>query len=187
MRSAWIPRLERGEMPVDLAAYLEPRVARLGYLGEWFRCAGNAPQVLLQFMHFTDALKDAVPLNVSEAVVLTVATLLDNPYERNQHERLCVRSGFGTAWVSEVERLAPDAASTMTGPERAAQRYAIAAVREDVDAIRQCFAELADHFTAAEGVAIVLLVGRYWAHALGVRTLGLAPPVPSIHEDGFTG
>lgn len=187
MHNAWIPRLEQGEMPADLAAYLAPRVARLGYLGEWFRCAGNAPQVLLQFMHFTDALKDAVPLKVSEAVVLTVATLMDNAYERNQHERLSVRSGFGVAWVSEVERLAPDAASTMTDPERAAQRYAIAALRGDVDAIQAHFAALSDHFTAAEGVAIVLLVGRYWAHALGVRTLGLPPPVPSIHEDGFTG
>lgn len=187
MTHQWIPRLERDQMAPELAAYLAPRVARLGYLGEWFRCAGNSPDVLLPFLHFTDALKDALPMNVSEAIVLTVATLLDNAYERHQHERLSVRSGFSRDWVAQVERLEPGAAGVMRAEERAAQRYAIAAIGGDRDAMRRRFAELAEHFTAAEGMAIVLLVGRYWTHALGVSTLGLAPPVPSIFEDGFAG
>jgi alkylhydroperoxidase family enzyme len=187
MASEWIPRLEREQMDEALSAYLAPRVKRLGYLGEWFRCAGHAPEVLLPFLHFTDALKDALPMAVSEAIVLTVATLLDNAYERHQHERLSVRSGFSREWVAQVERIDPDAAGEMSDAQRAAQRYAMAAVQGDGEATRLRFAELAGHFTPAEGMAIVLLVGRYWTHALGVATLGLAPPVPSIFEDGFAG
>ncbi len=41
--------------------------------------------------------------------MLTTATLMENAYERNQHERLCVRLGLGREWIREVERLAPTA------------------------------------------------------------------------------
>jgi hypothetical protein len=181
----WIPRLERDAMAPELAAYLDPRIKRLGYLGEWFRCAGHAPQVLLAFLRFTDALKDALPLKVSEAIVLTEATVLNNGYEKNQHERLSVRSGFGREWVAEVERLAPDAPSLMTPAECAAQRYTLAALAGDLALTRKAFDALATHFSPDQAIAILMLVGRYWTHALGVNTLGLAAPVPSIFEDGF--
>lgn len=36
-------RLAMADFPPKLAAYLTPRVTRLGYLGEFFKCAGNAP------------------------------------------------------------------------------------------------------------------------------------------------
>lgn len=186
MTTDWIERLEPAQMAPELAAYLQPRVARLGYLGEWFRCAGHAPEVLLAFLRFTDALKDALPFEVSEAIVLSVATARDNAYERHQHERLSVRSGRSREWVAEVERLAPDAARLMSPPERAAQRYTLAALSGDVRATRRAFRALADHFDQGAAIAIVMLVGRYWTHALGVNTLALAPPVPSIFEDGFS-
>lgn len=182
----WIPRLERDEMASALAEYLEPRIKRLGYLGEWFRCAGNAPEVLLAFLKFTDALKNALPLKVSEAIVLTEATVLNNGYEKNQHERLSVRSGFGRDWVADVERLSPDTATLMTPGECAAQRYVLAALGDDLPRTRAAFDALSSHFSPGEAIAILMLVGRYWAHALGVNTLDLAPPVPSIFEDGFT-
>lgn len=182
----WIPRLERAQMDTRLSDYLGPRVLRLGYLGEWFRCAGHAPEVLLKFMEFTEALKEAVAPNISEVVVLSVASKLNNAYERNQHERLALRTGCNREWIAEVEQLAPDSARLMSSAERAAQRFAIAALDGDTAAKRRHFAALADHFSAAEGISIVMLVGRYWTHALGVNTLGLAAPVPSIFEDGFT-
>ena len=34
-------------------------------------------------------------------------------------------------------------------------------------------------------VAVMMVLGRYLVHALIVNSLGLAPPVPSIFEDGF--
>lgn len=89
-----IPRLEMADMRADLADYLTPRVERLRYLGELFKCAGHAPDVLLQFMHFTDALKQALPDRLTELGALTVASYMENRYERHQHERLSVKLGF---------------------------------------------------------------------------------------------
>ena len=183
----WIPRLEQQSMAPALAEYLAPRVKRLGYLGEWFRCAGHAPEVLLAFLRFTDALKEALPARVSEVIVLTVATVQRNAYECNQHERLSVRSGYGRAWVTEVEALAPESSTLLSPAERAAQRYALAALANDVAPARASFDALSAHFNPGEAIALLMLVGRYWTHALGVNTLDLAPPVPSIFEDGFNG
>ena len=182
-----IRRLELQDMRADLAEYLGPRVKRLGYLGELFKCAGNAPDVTLTFMHFTEALKEALPDRLSEVAVLTVANLMKNAYERNQHERLSVRLGFGRDWIAEVEKLKPGEAKLMSEAERAVQSYAIAAVESRGNACQQEFEALCKLVTPAEAIAVPMLVGRYITHALVVNTLQLKPPVPSVFEDGFTG
>lgn len=182
-----IPRLELAAMQPDLAAYLAPRVARLKYLGELFKCAAHAPGVLLALMNFTDELKKALPDELTEVAVLTTATLMENRYERNQHERLCMRLGYSAEWVAEVERLAPDMATRMTLTECAVQRYVIAAVRTRALESQREFAEVVEALGPSQSMAMVMLVGRYVTHALTVNTLGLAPPVPSIFEDGFRG
>jgi alkylhydroperoxidase family enzyme len=179
---AWIPRRSVGEMPAPLADYLAPRIRRLNYLGEMFQVAANAPEVLLQFMHFTDALKEALPFDIGETVVLTVASLMDNRYERHQHERLCLRNGLSRAWLADVTTLRSGALST---PQRAAQSYAIAALATRGKGAHAEFDALAAHFTPAQAIAIAFLVGRYVTHALVVNTLDLEPPVPSVFEDGF--
>ena len=182
---SWVPRLPVEAMPPDVAAYLAPRVARLGYLGEMFQVGANAPEVLLHFMHFTDALKDAIPFDIGEAVVLTVATLMDNRYERHQHERLCLRNGLTRQWLAEVQALRPDTARAMTAAQRAAQAYAVSAVESRGRAAGAEFDALSAHFTPAQAMAIAFLVGRYITHALIVNTLQLVPPVPSVFDDGF--
>lgn len=182
-----ITRLELPQMREDLAKYLEPRVRRLGYLGELFKCAGHAPNVLLQFMHFTDALKEALPDRLTEVGALTVAGFMRNDYERNQHERLSVRLKFGRDWVTEVNKLDPDRATLMSEQERAVQRYALAALNSRGHEAQVEFDKLAGLLTPSETMAVVLLIGRYVTHALTVNTLKLKPPVPSIFEDGFEG
>jgi alkylhydroperoxidase family enzyme len=182
-----ITRLELPDMHPDLASYLQPRVQRLGYLGELFKCAGHTPAVLLHFMHFTDALKAALPDRLTEVGALTVAALMDNQYERNQHERLSVRLGFGRDWVAEVNALNPDAATLMSEAERALQAYTIAAVDTRGHGVEAQFARLCTLLTPAQAMSVVMLVGRYMTHALTVNTLRLKPPVPSIFEDGFNG
>ena len=186
MSHDWIPRLEIDAMSPELASYLAPRVKRLGYLGELFKVGAHAPDVTLSFMHFTDALKDALPFDITEAVVLTVATLMRNRYELHQHERLCLRNGMTREWLREVEALEPEQAILMSDGQRAAQRYAIVLVRSQGHAAGREFDALAAHFTPPQAMAIAFLVGRYITHALVVNSLDLAPPVPSVFEDGFT-
>lgn len=183
--SANIPRLQIPDFAPDLAQYLTPRVERLGYLGELFQVAGHAPDVLLSFMRFTDALKAALPDNLAETAVLTTATLMQNAYERNQHERLCVRTGLSRDWIRDVERLQPDAPSLLSDDERAVQRYAMAAVDTRGLQAQAPFDEVARRLPPSQAVALAMLIGRYVTHALMVNTLRLAPPVPSIWDDGF--
>lgn len=183
--SASISRLQLDDMRPDLAEYLAPRVRRLGYLGELFQVAGHAPDVLLPFMQFTEALKDALPDKLAETAVLTTATLMENAYERNQHERLCVRLGFGREWIGDVERLEPEHAARLSEAERAVQAYVMAVLATRGLGARAEFDRLATLLPPGQAVAVAMLVGRYVTHALIVNTFHLSPPVPSIWDDGF--
>lgn len=177
-----IPRLELDQLRDDLAQYLGPRVKRLGYLGELFKCAGNAPDVILTFMHFTDALKNALPDYLTELGALTVASFMENRYERHQHERLSEKLGFTREWIAEVTRLDPRSAKGLTEVERAAQEYALKALRTRGLDVESEFEVLAAQLPASEAMSFVMLIGRYMTHALVVNTLKLQPPVHSIFE-----
>lgn len=166
-------------MPRELAEMLRPRVERLGYLGEFFQCAAHQPQALMSFMNFTEDLKHALPENLTEVVALTVAHLAGNPYERVQHERLCLKLGFAEPWVREVLALHPDAASSLKKEEKAVQKLALAVVgRNGHDTERQLEAVI-QAVGVAQAVAVLMLVGRYMTHALIVNSLKLAPPAAS--------
>lgn len=184
-----IPRLAYEDLPAGLAEALRPRVERLGYLGEFFRVTAHQPRALEAFVDFTETAKEGLTKRLVETIALTCAVRLGNAYERNQHERLSVRLGFGRDWVAAVERLAPDAAPLLEAEERAVQRYLLAALEThgQGQAAQDRFADLVGQLGHAQAVAVLLVAGRYLVHALVVNTLDLAPPVPSIFEDGFTG
>jgi alkylhydroperoxidase family enzyme len=173
-----IPRLSDAEFPSDLAALLRPRVERLGYLGEFFRYTANQPKALMSFMEFTEDLKRALPDKLTETVALTAARLMDNTYERVQHERLSLKLGFGERWVLDVLSLKTEG-NSLSEPEKLVQRLVLAVIaRKGHD----CTAELEAVVRAigpAEAIAVLMLIGRYVTHALIVNTLNLAPPVPS--------
>jgi len=177
-----IQRLEMNELAANVQETLAARVKRLGYLGEFFKCSGHNPDVLVSFMEMTEALKEALPDRLTEAGSLTVAGLMGNAYERNQHERLSEKLGFGRDWVAAVNRLEPDAPGLMSEDERAVQRLAIAVIERkghDVDAELEA---LINRVGAQQAMAVLFLIGRYVMHAYVVNALNLKPPVPSIFE-----
>jgi len=172
-----IPRLRMEELPAALAEALRPRVERLGYLGEFFQCAANAPDALLAFDVFTASLKRALPDRATEVVALTVATRLGNTYERNQHEQLCRRLGLGDLWIGAVEALEPDALGEHDG---AVQRLALAVVDRQGHDVRVELEAVIDALGGPAAMAVLLVIGRYVTHSLVVNALALRPPVPSI-------
>ena len=182
-----IPPLEMEELDEELRATLQPRVTRLKYLGEFFKLAGHVPKALLGFIQFTEEAKSLLDKKTTEIIALTVASMKGNEYERNQHERLSVKLGYGSDWVTQVEALAPDEASLLSDDERNLQRFVIAKVESDGRDETTSIYELAARVGAEQAIAILMVMGRYTTHALLVNTLKLAPPVPSIFEDGFTG
>ena len=185
--SRGIPRLEYEQLEPELAATLAPRVRRLGYLGEFFRVAGHQPAALRGFVEFTESAKSALDKRLVELLALTVASHFGNQYERNQHERLAVRLGYGRDWVQAVERLSPDDAPGLTDIERLLQRFALLSARAHGRAGQDDFDEVVKALGPQAAVAVLLVITRYVAHAYMVNTLELDPPVPSIWEDGFNG
>jgi alkylhydroperoxidase family enzyme len=177
-----IPRLEYDELAPDLARALEPRVKRLGYLGEYFKCAGHQPAALLSFMEFTENSKKALSDRLVEIIALTASAKLGNAYERNQHERLSVRLGFGRDWVAAVEALDPDGASGLEESERAVQRLVVAMLDRPGQGVEAELAAVVGAIGHAQAIATMMVVGRYVVHALIVNSLALEPPVPSIFD-----
>ncbi len=178
-----IPRLEMNELAPNVRETLAARVKRLGYLGEFFKCSGHNPDVLVSFMEMTEALKESLPDRLTEVGALTVAGAMGNAYERHQHERLSEKLGFGRDWVAAVNRLEPATADAMSEDERAVQRLALAVVERnghDVDAELEA---VVTRIGAKQAMAVMFLIGRYVMHAYIVNALDLKPPVPSIFAE----
>jgi alkylhydroperoxidase family enzyme len=175
-----ITRLEFADLAPGVQDVLRARVQRLGYLGEFFKCAGHQPGILAPFMEMTEALKKALPDRLTEVGALTVATLMGNDYERHQHERLSKKLGFGEAWVAAVERVSPDDAPEMSDQERAVQRLVIATLEQRGKGVSVLLEATIAVIGPDQAIAVLFLVGRYVTHALIVNALELAPPVPSI-------
>lgn len=178
-----IKRLEFDQLRPDLAKSLEPRVKRLGYLGEFFKCTAHVPEALLKYMEFTEALKEPLAPRLTEVVALTVACATGNDYERHQHGRLSVKLDFGKNWVSEVEKLRPGDADLMSEEEKATQLYTISALKHYGKQTKKEWEDLVTVVGPTQAIAVLLLVGRYATHTLVVNTLELEPPVPSVFDE----
>lgn len=176
-----IPALDQIQLDGPLAEALAPRVARLGYLGEFFQRTAHQPDALLAFHRFTEAAKSAAGDHLTELVALTVSTATGNTYERHQHEQLSVRQGRSRTWIAEIERLEPDA-DLATG-DRDAQLTVLALLRDRGHGARARVDEFARTYGAPAAVALLFLVGRYLAHAVIANALELQPPVPSIFAE----
>jgi alkylhydroperoxidase family enzyme len=183
-----IPRLGMEQLDRDLAAALAPRVARLGYLGEFFRCMGHQPAALRAFVDFTEALRGALPDALTEAVALAVTSRLGNVYERNQHERLSLKLGLSTEWVRAArEADGPGAAPPLSPAEAAVRRLALAIVERGGRGVAAELGAVVEAIGPQQAVAVLLLVGRFATHSLVVNALELAPPVASPLDDAGGG
>src|SRR6266849_2439030 len=126
--SELIPRLSFSELDPQLAELLRPKVERLNYLGEFFQCTGHQPRALLSFYRLTEDLKEALPDNLTELVALTIATVMDNAYERVQHERLSLKLGLSEAWIRDVVSLQTESGGQLSETELLIQKLALAVV-----------------------------------------------------------
>lgn len=182
-----IPKLSFEELPQSVAELLQPKYERLGYLGEFFARTAHQAEALAAFIQFTDASKGALDMRLVELIALTVAAIKDIAYEKNQHERLSIRLGFGRDWVSQIEQLAPEEASLLGDSEKIVQRFVIDAVHSDGVGVTPVLDAMVDQLGHENAVAVMMVMARYTAHALLVNCLHIGPPVPSIFEDGFEG
>ena len=170
------------ELEPQLAEALRPKVERLSYLGEFFQCTGHQPQALLSFHTLTEDLKQALPDNLTELVALSVAALMENAYERVQHERLALKLGLSEAWVRAAVSLKAESGTHLSETELLVRRLALAIIERrghDTEAELEAVVRAIGH---KQAIAVLLLVGRYAMHALIANCLALAPPVSSPLE-----
>lgn len=175
-------RFEFEELPRAVATALAPRVERLGYLGEFFKCAAHQPEALEAFIGFTEAGKKGLANNLVEVIALTCAGWMGNAYERNQHERLCRTLGFTPEWVETVNRLDPARSGALTEEERLVQAAVLGILDSKGKAGPEWIDRVVTRFGDAAAIALLMVVGRYVTHGLIVNSLDLSPPVPSIFE-----
>lgn len=174
-----IRRLRFDELDPELQEALRAKVERLGYLGEFFAVGGHQPGATAAFQHFTDALKKALPPELTEVVALSVASALGNAYEQFQHERLAATQGLSVEWISAA--VGRSDSSHLSEEARAARRLALAAVEGyGHGAAAGELAQAVDALGEEHAVAVLLTIGRYVAHAVIANTLELAPPVDGV-------
>jgi len=172
------------ELPSRVRHVLRARTERLGYLGEFFQVTAAQPDLLVPFMQMTEALKQQLPDRLTEVGALTVARLMGNRYELHQHERLSRALGFDEAWITDVEKVSPGEAPSLTDAERIVQQLIIAMIERRGKNVQVELEAAIGAIGEEPAIALMFLVGRYVTHALIVNSLELAPPVPSIFGTG---
>jgi alkylhydroperoxidase family enzyme len=165
------------DMPELLRDELAARVERLGYLGAFFSLAAHQPDPLLHFSRFTESLKDGLPGRFSEVVALAAAATAGNEYELVQHIRLARKLGCPDAWIRAAAYGAdgPGGATPLDPDEQAVRDLAAAAMGGQI--ARAELSAVVTRLGEATAVGVLLLLGRYMAHAMVGRVLGLGPPV----------
>ncbi len=175
-----IPRIPYEDFEPGLKESLRPKVERLGYCGEIWQIGANVPKSMLSFANLTEDLKVEMPAKIVELVALTVAGVMGNVYERNQHEHLADKLGYGRDWIAAVNKLEGDAATVLSEEERKIQKFVIAAIyRRGMDC-KALFEDMARLVGPKTATGILISVGRCITHAIFVNTLELEPPVTSI-------
>ena len=175
---AEIRRLSYEELDPPLRDALRAKVERLGYLGEFFAVAGHQPAATTAFQNFTEALKAALPPELTEAVALTVASMLDNHYEQSQHERLASTLGFSVAWIEAA--LGKGDPGELSEGARTARDLARSMVEGYGRDASPQLAHAVEVLGEEHAVGLLLTVGRYVAHAVVSNTLELTAPVASV-------
>jgi len=170
------------ELDPDLAELLRPKVERLNYLGEFFQCTGHQPRALISFYTLTEDLKKALPDNLTELVALTIATKMNNAYERVQHERLSLKLGLGEAWVREVGSLSSNRDGNLSENEVSVQKFVLAVIERGGHETSIELEGVVKAIGHEQGIGVLMLIGRYVMHALIANSLALKPPVSSPVE-----
>jgi alkylhydroperoxidase family enzyme len=167
------------ELDPDLAELLRPKVERLNYLGEFFQCTGHQPRALISFYTLTEDLKKALPDNLTELVALSIATRMNNAYERVQHERLSLKLGLSEEWIREVTALLAKRGGTLSETEVVVQKLVLAVIERGGHDTGAELEEVVKAIGHEQGIAVLMLIGRYVMHALIANSLALEPPVSS--------
>ena len=177
-----LPRQSFDDADPRVRELLKPVVERLGYYGEFFQVVANQPDALLKFMEYTGAVKAPLDANLNEVLALTVCSRSPGgEYERIQHERLSLKTGFTKEWIGELTGEIIPAQSQLSQTETKLRDLAIAVV-DGNDATAPLNA-VVEALGPERSVAIMLQITRFQTISTLGRVFGMTLPVPSIFEE----
>ncbi|MEX0923997.1 MAG: carboxymuconolactone decarboxylase family protein [Rhodovibrionaceae bacterium] len=176
-----IPRLSFENSDPRVQELLKPVVERLDYFGEYFQVVGNNPEALLKFMEYTGAVKAPLDLKKNELLALVSCARCGGDYERIQHERLSLNSGFSRDWIGELTGEIIPAESQLDATEQKLRDLAIAVI-DGGDATAALQAVIGD-LGAEQALAAVLQIARFQMMCAICKVFAMKLPVPSIFEE----
>lgn len=152
---------DREVLPLrQLEGELGDRVRALGAKQvNLYRSLAHTPDLLHAWIDWAWALREncATPRSLREIMILRTAVVMRSEYEWHQHVGMAQSAGVPTAKVQAIT--AWQSSALFDGPERAALMLTDAMLTGSVpDAVHD---ELAQHFTEAERVELVLTAGFY--------------------------
>lgn len=169
--------VEPQAFPEQLQERLVGRAERLGYIGAFFAYCAHQPDALIAFMDFTDHLSTSLPARVAEVVGLAASSRLDNSYELEQHRRLAAGLGCSPQWMTEASSSGP--AESLETTEQAVRDLTLAVVAGNGRYVRGQVSIVAGEIGQEGCLAVLMLIGRFAAHAYVANALELTVPVPS--------
>lgn len=178
-----LPRLSFENSDPRVQALLKPVVERLDYFGEFFQVAANHPDALLKFMEYTGAVKAPLEANANEVLALTVCSRCPGgEYERIQHERLSLKTGFSKDWIGELTGEIVPADSKLDATERKLRDLAVAVV--DGKNATEALNAVVEALGPERSVAAMLQITRFQMICTLGRVFGMRLPVPSVFAEG---
>lgn len=155
---ARLPLIDPDNEPAELRPVFEQLRATRGRVPTMYRTLAHAPKVLAAHRAYFDAALDAgiLPRAFKEKIAFKVARLRGSAYSSASHRSYALKHGVPEAEIEAVDR---GDYGALPAREAAALCFAEAMVREAGAVNDATFAQLTRHFSTAEAVEIVALVG----------------------------
>jgi len=96
-----------------------------------------------------------------------------------QHEGLSLKIGLSEEWLREVTSLLTRRAGNLSEIEVVVQELVLAVVERGGHKTGAELEEVVKAIGHEQGIAVLMLIGRYVMHALIANSLALKPPVSS--------
>lgn len=155
---ARIPLIEPVAEPEELRPVFEQLRRTRGRVPGMYRTLAHQPAILAAHRAYFHAALDAgvLPRAFKEKIAYKVARMRGSAYSTGSHRSYALKHGVAEAELEAIDR---SDYSTLPPREKAALTVAEAMVRSNGAVPDPLFDELRSHFSAAEAVEIVALVG----------------------------
>jgi uncharacterized peroxidase-related enzyme len=156
-----ISRVDRGQLPPQVAALYDKAFAQRGNVPNMFRVMAHRPEIFATMQaHFGAVMNTGtVPTRLKELVVVRTSQVNRTPYCLASHTILAKKLG----WTDEqLEHLAEwPARQDFTPAEKAALRLAETVTRDANDVSDEQFAELRSFYSEGEIVELLCAIGLF--------------------------